>query len=235
MLNIKRLFFVFTFFTCFFMSEITNAQKINQFDANNKRTGVWKKYHPNKRIRYTGEFLNGKEVGVFKFYDITDSRNPTTIKTYSSNSNQVLVEFYSLKGVLQSKGYMQDRKRVGKWNYFFPDGKIMSEEMYVDGKLDGKLFNYYPNGKPAEISDYKNGLKNGESQKYSSKGILIEVVTYKNGKPNGVAKFFELTGLLKETGVYENGKRVGKWEYYIDGEVASDEEMNKKKTYTKEN
>ena len=235
MLNIKRLFFVFAFFTCFFMSETIYAQKINQFDANNKRTGVWTKYHPNKRIRYTGEFLNGKEIGVFKFYDISDSRNPTTIKTYSPKNNLVLVEFFSIKGILQSKGFMEDRKRVGKWNYFFPDGKIMSEEMYVDGKLDGKLFNYYPNGKPAEISDYKNGLKNGESQKYSSKGILIEVVTYKNGQPNGVAKFFELTGLLKETGVYENGKRVGKWEYYIDGEVASDAEMNKKKTYTKEN
>ena len=235
MLNIKRLLFVCTFFTCFFMSETTNAQKINQFDTNNKRTGVWKKYHPNKRIRYTGEFLNGKEIGVFKFYDISDSRKPTTVKTYSTKNNLVLVEFFNLKGILQSKGFMEDRKRVGKWDYFFPDGKIMSEEIYVDGKLDGKLFNYYPNAKPAEITEYKNGLKNGESQKYSSNGILIEVVTYKNGKPNGVAKFFELTGLLKETGVYENGKRVGKWEYYIDGEVASDVEMNKKKTYTKEN
>ena len=76
MINIKRLFFVLLFFACFFTSEDINAQKINQFNKNKKRTGVWKKYHSNKRIRYIGEFKNGKEIGVFKFYDITSSKNP---------------------------------------------------------------------------------------------------------------------------------------------------------------
>jgi antitoxin component YwqK of YwqJK toxin-antitoxin module len=202
------------------MSKNCNAQKINQFNADNKRTGVWKKYHSNKRIRYEGRFKDGKEVGVFKFYDITDSKKPTIIKVFSKDSKKIEVQFYSLKGVLQSEGFFIDRKRVGKWNYYFLDGKIMSEEFYVNGKLDGKLINYYPNGKSAEISMYKNGLKNGKSQKYSSKAILIELITFQNGKPNGLAKYFELNGNLKETGTYKNGIRVGKWEYYMDGEVA---------------
>ena len=221
------------FLTCFFTSKELNAQKINQFNANKQRTGVWKKYYPNKRIRYTGQFINGKEVGVFKFYDITDSKHPTIIKKYTANSDSVAVSFYSVNGVLKSKGIFIGKKRVGVWNYFFPDGKLMSKEFYVDGKLDGELVNYYPNGKPAEISIYKNGLQNGLSQKYTSKGILIEEIMYINGKPNGVAKYFELTGLLKETGVYKDGKRVGKWEFYMDGEIASDEESKKKKTFTK--
>lgn len=233
MLNIKRLFFVFTFFTCFFMSKNVNAQKINQFDVNKKRTGIWIKYHPNKRIRYKGQFLNGKEVGVFKFYDITDSKNPIAIKTFSNTSDSVSVSFFSLKGNLKSKGYFIDKKRVGLWKYFFANGKMMSKEFYIDGKLQGELINYYPNGKPAEISLYKNGLKNGISQKYSSKGILIEEVNFENGKPNGLAKYFELTGLLKEKGIYKNGKRFGKWEFYLDGEVATDKDQKKKKTFTK--
>ncbi|WP_405566198.1 toxin-antitoxin system YwqK family antitoxin [Polaribacter sp. Asnod6-C07] len=233
MLNIKRLGFVFVFLTCFFSSETIKAQKINQFDANKKRTGIWKKYHPNKRIRYTGQFINGKEVGVFKFYDITDSRNPTIIKTFSATSDSVAVSFYSINGVLKSKGIFIGKKRVGVWKYFFADGKLMSDEFYVDGKLDGKLVNYYPNGKPAEISIYKAGLKNGLSQKYTSKGILIEELMYQNNKPNGVAKYFELTGILKEKGVYKDGKRFGKWEFYLDGEMASDEDNKKKKTFTK--
>ena len=233
MLNIKRLFFVFTFFTCFFMSEKSNGQKINQFDVNKKRTGVWIKYHPNKRIRYKGQFLNGKEVGVFKFYDITDSKNPIAIKTFSNTSDSVSVSFFSLKGNLKSKGYFIDKKRVGLWKYFFANGKMMSKEFYIDGKLQGELINYYPNGKPAEISLYKNGLKNGISQKYSSKGILIEEVIFEKGKPNGLAKYFELTGLLKEKGIYKNGKRFGKWEFYLDGEVASEEHQKKKKTFVK--
>lgn len=229
MINIKRVCVVFIFFTSFFLSESVIAQKINQFDANNKRTGVWKKYYPNDRIRYQGQFKNGKEVGVFKFYDISDSKNPTIIKTFSAGSNQVAVSFYTLGGILQSKGFMVDRKRVGKWTYFFANGNLMSEENYVDGKLEGKLINYYPNGKSTEISLYKNGLKDGISQKYSSDGILIEEVTFKNGIPNGKAKYFELNGDLKETGVYENGKREGKWEYYLDGEITTKENLKKEK------
>lgn len=233
MLNIKRLIFVFAFFACFFISESANSQKINQLNANNERIGVWVKYHPNKRIRYKGQFENGKEVGVFKFYDITDSRNPVVIKTFSRTSDSVAVSFFSLKGNLKSQGFFIGKKRVGIWKYFFATGKTMSKEFYSNGKLEGKLINYFPNEKPAEISFYKNGLQHGVSQKFSSKGILIEEVNFENGKPNGIAKYFELTGVLKEKGVYKNGKRFGKWEFYLDGEIASDQEIKRKKTFTK--
>ena len=37
--------------------------------------------------------------------------------------------------------------------------------------------------------------------------------------PPQLAKYFELSGGLKERGVYKNGIRVGKWEFYLDGEV----------------
>lgn len=233
MLNIKSLYLVLTFSICFFVKNECNAQKINQFDANKKRTGVWKKYYPNKRIRYIGQFENGKEVGIFRFYDITDSRVPTCIKTFSRSSDSVSVAYYSLKGTLKSKGFFIGKKRVGLWKYFFPNGKTLSKEFYVNGKLEGELINYYPNGKPAEITNYKNGLKNGFSKKYSSDGVLIEEVHFENGKPNGLAKYFELNGNLKEKGIYKDGKRFGKWEFYLDGEVASGEDRTKKKTFTK--
>lgn len=231
--TIKRLYFIVIFSICFFANSEFNAQKINQFDANKKRTGVWKKYYPNKRIRYIGQFENGKEVGIFRFYDITDSSVPTCIKTFSRTSDSVSVAFYSLKGTLKSKGFFIGKKRVGVWKYFFPNGKILSKEFYINDKLEGELINYYPNGKLTEVTNYRNGLKSGVSKKYSSDGILIEEVHFENGKPNGLAKYFELNGNLKEKGFYKNGKRVGKWEYYMDGEIASDEERKKKKTFTK--
>ena len=235
MLNIKRLFFVFIFFACYFTSEECNAQKINQFNVNKKRTGIWKKYYPNKRIRYVGQFKDGKELGVFKFYDITTSKFPVIIKTFSKNSDSVSVQFYTLSGKIETKGFLLGRKRVGKWIYYYPDGKTMSDENYKDGKLFGKQYIYYPNGKITEFALYKNGLKDGVTKKYSSKGILIEEIDYKNGKPNGVAKYFELNGNLKETGIYKDGKRVGKWEYYLEGEIATDEEKKKKSKYINKN
>ena len=231
MINIKRLFFIFAFFACFFSSETMNAQKINQFDENNKRTGVWKKYYPNKNLRYVGTFQNGKEVGVFKFYHINSSKQPVTVKTFYKNSDSLLVQFYKINGTLETEGVLKGRKRVGKWKYFFPNGKLMSEENYKNGKRHGKQLIYYPNGKITEKAFFKEGLKDGIISEYSSKGILIEELTYKNGNLNGLAKYFELNGNLKETGVYQNGKRAGKWEYYMDGEVAG--EKAEKKTYTR--
>lgn len=234
MLNIKRLLFVSVLFTCFFSSFKINAQKINQLNNEKQRTGTWVKYYPNEQIRYSGQFENGKEIGVFKFYDVSSSQHPVIIKTYTKNEDAVLVEFYTIKGKLQSKGSFLGKNRIGNWTYYFTDGKIMSEEVYKQGKLDGKLVNYYPNGKATEITFYKDGLKDGLSQKYSSDGILIEEITFKKGIQNGPAKYFELNGNLKEAGSYKEGKRVGEWEYYLDGEVTSEENIkNKKATYTK--
>ena len=234
MINIKRLFCVSVLLSCFLFSDYVNGQKINKFDKNKKRTGVWKKYYPNKRIRYEGKFKNGKEVGVFKFYDITTSKHPVIIKTFFEANDSVFVQFYTIKGKLQSEGVLDGKKRIGSWQYYFPNGELMSEESYKEGKLDGELLNYYPNGQVTEYTIYKNGKKHGISRKYSSKGILIEELEYKYGKPNGVAKYYELNGKLRETGVYKDGKRIGNWEYYLDGELATEDQKKKKKsTYTR--
>ena len=209
MLEIKRLFYIFTFFTFYFISKDCNAQKINLFDSNNKRTGTWKKYHSNKKIRYTGQFKDGKEFGVFKFYDITTSRKPIITKTFYENSDSLFVQFYRLNGNLKTEGVLNERKRVGLWKYFYNNGAVMSQENYKNGLRHGEQFVFYSNGKITERSLFKNGLLDGISSKYSSKGILIEEVAYKKGKPNGLAKYFELNGNLKETGIYIDGKRVG--------------------------
>ena len=233
MINIKRLFRLCLFFLCFFQSVCLVAQKINQFDENKKRTGVWRKYYPNKTIRYEGEFKNGKEIGVFKFYREGYPNMPSIVKTYTLNNDTVSVAFYTTKGKPESKGFFIDKSRVGRWIYYFNNGNVMSEEFYNNGQLEGKVVNYYPNKKPTEITFYKSGVKEGLSQKYSSDGILIEEVTYKNGKLNGLAKYFELNGNLKEKGIYKDGKRFGKWEFYMDGEAADEDEINKKKKYKK--
>jgi len=210
MIVFKR-FFKYSLFVVFFFFVLgIFSQKINQFDAKNQRTGIWKKLYPNQKIRYEGQFKNGKEIGVFKFYDESNSKHPSIIKSFSEKTDSVKVDFFSLKGILQSRGFFIEKNRVGKWQFFFKDGKIMSEEFYNQGKLEGKVINYYPNGKTTEITDYKDGLKHGISQKFSSDGILIEEVTYENGILNGAAKIFELKGNLKEKGLYKNGKKFGK-------------------------
>lgn len=196
-----------------------SAQKLNQLNANGKRTGIWQKNYDNGDIRYKGQFKNGKEVGTFSFYK-EGSPYPVIVKVFSAVSDTATVKFYS-KSRVKTKGKMIGKKRIGKWIYYFSDGKrLFSEENYADGKLNGLLKNYYSNGKLTEVSEYKNGKKHGNSKIYTEDGILIEDVNYVTGVLSGEAKYFDLKGVIKEKGLYENGNRKGKWEYYIDGEVS---------------
>lgn len=102
----------------FFAIENTYAQRYNQFDANGKRTGLWKKYHSNRRVRYIGNFKKGKEVGVFKFYSMNSSKHPVAIKTYFEGSDSLFVQFFDTKGTLQTEGNFRGRSRAGNWKFF---------------------------------------------------------------------------------------------------------------------
>lgn len=231
MLKIKSLVFVLCFIAGFFSSNEAIGQKINQFDKNKKRTGIWKKYYKNKRIRYVGRFKNGKEVGTFKYYDVRTSKYPTAVKTFKPKTDSAYVKFFTLSGKLRSEGWMVLRNRVGKWTYYFSNGKLFSEEYYKEGKLEGTVKNYYKNGKLLEETEYRNGMKNGTSKKYSDDGILIEEVTFKDNVLNGEAKYFELNGNLREKGIYRAGKRYGRWEFYLGGEVVDEKKKRELKKY----
>lgn len=218
--------FLLILFVCLGGEVLWAQNEINQFDDNNLRHGVWKKYYSNNRVRYVGEFKHGKEVGTFKYYSASNSDFPIIIKKFKEDSDLAEVEFYSAKGVLESKGKMNGKLREGKWLYFHADGKsVMSEENYVDGKLDGEYKTFYNNGAPTEIANYKNGLLHGNYKKYAIKGFVYQDFNYENGKLNGIATYYSRkTGDLIKKGPFKDDLRVGTWENYVDGELVSTEQ-----------
>ena len=176
-------YIIFLSFSIFFCAGINAQEDINKFDLNGKREGVWKKYYSNNNIRYEGTFKAGKEIGVFKYYDITNSTHPTIIKTFEQNSNLAAVNFYSIKGVIESSGKMDGKNRIGTWLYYYPDGKtLMIEENYKNGVLDGIYKSYYKTGKITEILNYKAGKLDGSAKRFADNGILLDDLNYNNGK-----------------------------------------------------
>ena len=118
------------FFLILFVSGTAIAQeKINQLDAQGKRTGVWKKYYDNKNIRYEGQFEAGKEIGVFNYYGELNPKQPMIVKTFSEGSDKAKVSYFYEDEKLESEGSMNGINRIGKWIYYNTDGKtIVSEE-----------------------------------------------------------------------------------------------------------
>lgn len=199
--------------------QIQAQEKINKFDLNGKRHGVWKKQYSNNNIRYEGTFKAGKEIGVFKYYDITDSTHPTIIKTFKTNSNVATVKFYTIKGILESTGEMIGKNRIGNWQYYYPDEKtLMIEENYENGFLNGAYKSYYKTGKISEILNYKAGKLHGTAKRFADNGVLLDDINYNNGKLEGSAKYYNLYGKLIYAGNYKNDEKIGEWEYYDNGE-----------------
>jgi len=214
----------------FFSISTTKAQSVtNQFDANGKRHGIWKKnFDDSKQLRYEGEFNHGKEIGVFKFYCLECKSQPEIIKTFNNQDNIAEVQFFSKKGKLLSQGKMDGKNRIGEWIYYHSKSNgIMTKENYVNGKLDGLKTTYFPNNQLAEELMYVNEIKEGINNYYSPTGVLLKKLLYKNNELHGPATYYEGSGNIILEGNYKEGKKHGIWKTYKNRKLVKEETFPK--------
>ncbi|SHJ52765.1 toxin-antitoxin system YwqK family antitoxin [Aquimarina spongiae] len=211
----------FLFCICAFVGIAVSGQEYNQFDADGKRHGKWRKRYDNSdQIRYEGTFEHGKEIGEFKFYKPSGGNKPTAIKTFSKDNDTVLVKYYSQKGKVISEGNMVLKDRVGLWKYYHNGSdKIMMSEEYKAGKLHGEQLTYFTNGKLTEKTTYTLGKRNGKRLIYSEKGLMLKEFTYENDQLHGLTKYYDTDGNLIIEGNYKRDRKDGIWKYYTDGKL----------------
>jgi antitoxin component YwqK of YwqJK toxin-antitoxin module len=214
----------------FLISLVSFAQeKTNQLDANGKRQGLWKGVHEeSKRPRYQGVFKDGKEIGVFKYFDDTKAGSLIAIRDFSKGDGSCYTIFYDQKSNIVSEGKLVNKVAEGEWKYYhFESNDLMTKETYKKGKLNGVKQVFYRNTVLAESSNYKDGILDGAYKKYAENGKLLEESNYKNGDLHGSANFFDGEGNLVLKGQYKNGLRNGIWETYENGKVISTEDASK--------
>lgn len=216
---------------------MTFGQNINQFDANGKNHGIWKKNFDNTNIlRYEGEFFHGKEIGVFKFYkNINRKAVLSATKEFNKINNVAIVTFFSSKGKVIGKGEMDGKKYIGEWVYFQNmNDKLLTKEYYNEsGNLNGERIVYYPNEQVAEKQTYKNGKLDGVSVIYSDKNVLLSEVIYVDGNLHGSAKYYSPKAELVAEGFYKNDKKTGVWTYYENGKRIDEKDFTYQQQYIK--
>jgi antitoxin component YwqK of YwqJK toxin-antitoxin module len=219
------------FFGILFSVNLVAQEEYNQYDENNNRHGIWKKYYEGSdQLRYEGRFDHGKEVGTFKFYCSDCKEQPMVIKEFSKNDNTADVQFFTAKGKLVSEGKMNGKNRVGEWLFYHKKSNaVMSMEHYVDGKLHGKKLTYFPNGAITEEISYENGVMQGDNLYYSPEGTLLKKLRYSNDELHGEATYYDAYGNVTIKGYYKNGKKHGLWQYFKDGKVEIEETFPKPK------
>jgi len=214
----------------------TQIEKINQFDSNGNRHGLWKGvYEKSNRIRYEGRFEHGKETGVFKYFDDTKKGDIIGTRDFSKGDGSCYVTFFLQNGNKVSEGTIDKNKQnQGQWTYYHKNSKQpMSVENYLNGKLNGKTIVFFPDGKVASETYYKNGVKEGVSKRYSKKGVVLEEIPYKNNTFDGWVTYRNPKGQLIAQGMYEKGLKKGIWKFYENGKLTKEVDTDKKDTKTK--
>jgi antitoxin component YwqK of YwqJK toxin-antitoxin module len=224
--------FIFRLLVVFLCCQTVFSQaECNALDDKGRKNGVWKGvYEESGRARYEGTFDHGTEVGVFKFFDDTKAQSVIATREFNRKENSCYTIFYDQKKNIVSEGKEINRLHEGQWKYYHKESKvIMTLENYKKGKLEGVRTVYYPNGKIADETIYKNGLKEGVYKKYSEKGIVLENSFFKKNEYDGLAIYKDPNDMVVAKGKFKDGKKVGMWQFFINGKLTSEENMDKPK------
>lgn len=204
------------------ISNLIAAQdKLNQFDDQGLRHGLWKGYHEeSKRPRYEGNFDHGKEIGIFKYFDDTKAGTVIATRDFSKGDGSCYVTFFDQKGNKVSEGMVKNKVFEGPWKYYHKESKdIMTLETYKNGKLQGSRKVFYTENVLAEEVFYVDGIKNGTAKTFGENGKLIDQHNYVNDKFEGLASYYDGNGNKLYEGSYKSNVRVGTWKFFEKGKV----------------
>jgi antitoxin component YwqK of YwqJK toxin-antitoxin module len=224
--------------------ELYKGDTINKVDKNMRKQGRWVYFYDDARtkVKMTGEFSNNKRIGLWiKYHENGNRKNEVT---YQDGKPKGAARFYYENGNIQEEGNWQvkywvgeyryyhengvlsyefqfdeEGKRTGEQNYYFETGDLMISGEWNQGKEVGVVTEFYKDGsvkvernfadgqiQKGETKEYTEGEKSGgESVKKKSKKLLY-TGDYTKTSPKG---------LLLQTGYFKDGELVtGDWHFY---------------------
>jgi len=81
-------------------------------------------------------------------------------------------------GVIKEKSYYQSGRRQGECQYFYPTGKLQSDDFFIGGLIDGPTTVYYDNGQKRYEGTFSKGKPTGQWKYYDESGKLVRTTDY---------------------------------------------------------
>jgi len=190
--------------------------KINQYNTQNHKEGLWQTFYENGNVKWEGTYADGKREGYFKTY--TEDGSLITIQKFINDVEQtnapelakldLKVEYFA-DGKVQSEGPYKNNLAVGVHTQFNEKGEIVKADIYDSGRVmaEGVLDTL--------------GLQEGDWKEFHENGQLKASGKFEKGIKVGAWKYYYSNSKLFETGKYDQkGRQQGKWMwYYDDGKV----------------
>jgi antitoxin component YwqK of YwqJK toxin-antitoxin module len=113
--------------------------------------------------------------------------------------------------------YQGTPKNIIKTFFYFPDGKVQSEQYFKKGKPDSVLIIYYPDGKKCRETWLSGGKHNGTDRSWFKNGQLQSEAHYAHDLPEGKVVSYYEDGAVATEATYKNGKKEGEDITYFPG------------------
>ena len=188
---------------------VYNHERINRFNDQQKRTGIWRMLYEDGSLKEEGNYTNGLKNGVFKYFDRKGKL--TLIQQFIDD---VLVEG---EGATALPDIRQE---------YYSDGQLKMSGSYRNGKKQGTFRTYDPRGKEGLSYLYEQDVKVAEGNVDSlgrrigpwklmyPDGSMKAEGSYQLGKKDGSWKYYDTDGDVVQTGSYQNDEPIGNWKWY---------------------
>lgn len=145
--------------------------------------------------------------------------------TFTSCSSKKKIEIKNNAGIVV-ESYMVNKNnpdiKMGIYNKFYDDGKILEVANYNEGKLNGERTLYHPNGKIMQKENYVDNKYEGKFTAYFEDGSLQQEGFYKDNMMNGVWKNYSNVNknMVKDETTLKDNRIEGLYrEYYPNGKI----------------
>ncbi len=205
-----------------------------------KPDGYWKTYYENGILKSEGNRKNYLLDSLWKFYDsegnltleINYKENKKHGKTVTHLKDEIIVENF------------ENNVKQGYTYYYYKDGGLKKELLYINGLIEGYVKEYAQSGMPVTLYKYNRGYlvsrehinryntvgnKHGVWMEFHDNGEIKRTEEWRNGILNGFVKEFDNKGNLKNITKYVHGeieKEVAELkqheirrDYYSDGSI----------------
>ncbi len=211
----------------------TGKYYVDQLGETTEEHGKWLYYDREGAIEEERNYYRGMLYGqVILYYPNGKKRQEGFFKWDAQDS--IYTEWYET-GHIKTRGEYAIGKPVGRWEYYYRDGRLKSVEEVIDSvdyvwefylpdslhtqtitEGNGEMTTFYTTGKVQEWYNFKNGLKDGEFEELSIYGYPTLTGSFREGKKDGEWRYFYYTGDLEKVSHYEDDVLQGRYEYYYD-------------------
>jgi len=200
--------------------QIESSLRLNRYDQNHRKTGLWRTYFPNGKLKSSCFYENDEPVRDCESWDEKGYplHEPTAVVGY--DFPEIRQVFHPNGKVAETGAFSHDYKQ-GVFNRYDSTGILLGSWLYKadtlqgqgfvlpDGRYDSTWVFFYPSQQISSKGKYKEGVKTGPWSYYYPNGHKEQDGYYRKGLVDGSWTWYYPNGGIRRTESFNRGLLEG--------------------------